>query len=72
LIAISKLLSEDSKPDLGVLFFDLAIYFEEYDIDQLEKELKIWYDYKQKQNFRTIKDKYKAFQEKDQKKNSVS
>lgn len=72
LIAISKLLSEDSKPDLGVLFFDLAIYCGEYDIDQLEKDLTIWYDYKQKQNLRTIKAKYKAFQEKDQKKNSVS
>ena len=45
LIAISKLLCEDSKPDLGVIFFDLAIYREEYDIDQLEKELTIWYDY---------------------------
>jgi hypothetical protein len=32
--------------------------------DQLEKELKIWYDYKQKQNLITIQYIYKAFQEK--------
>jgi hypothetical protein len=56
LIAISTLLTANEKPDLGNIFFDLAIYRHEYDIDDLEKELSIWFDYKAKKNLKTIKE----------------
>ena len=65
LIAISTLLTANEKPGLGNVFFNLAIYRLEYDIDELEKELSIWYDYKTQKNLKTIKEIHQAFSEKD-------
>jgi len=64
LIAISRILTEISKPDIGEMFFDLVIYRNEFDIDELDSELCIWYDFKIKNNLVSIDDIHKAFKEK--------
>ena len=46
LMAISTLLTSLDKPDLSDLFFDLNIYRKEYNFDELDGEISIWYDFK--------------------------
>lgn len=51
-------------PDyIGVIWFDLAIYKDEYDITGLESELHIWYNHIFKHKLRTIKLIQKHFQD---------
>lgn len=40
LIAISKLLTASEKPEISEIFFDLVIYRDEFNIDDLDDELK--------------------------------
>jgi len=61
LIAIQNLLTSSEKPELSTIFFDMAIYREDYDIDNLNKELDIWYSYKLKYNLNDIKSIHEHF-----------
>lgn len=65
LIAISRILTEKQKPEIAEVFFDLVIYRTEFDIDQINLELDLWYDYKSKNKLSTIDDIHKAFKKSD-------
>lgn len=64
LIAISKLLTDKTKPEISEIFFDLVIYREEFNIDELDDELKKWFIYKSKNEINCIKDIHEEFKKK--------
>ena len=64
LIAISALLTSTEKPDLTDVFLNLIIFCDDYNSNAIESELSDWYDFKRKNNLRTIADIQQAFSDK--------
>ena len=48
-------------PELSDIFWDLAIYKNDYDYEALYTELPIWYAYKTKHNLTTIQEIHQCF-----------
>ena len=61
LIAIQSLLTSAEKPEISSIFFDLAIYRDDFNIDNLSNELDLWYIYKLKHKLTNIDSIHKHF-----------